>query len=228
MSDTSKPPDVLPSDNELIEEYLLDAQVQGLTEKTIVTYRSDLEHFADWLDGSILSVDQHDLKGFLAHLKTERTARDGSTGLKQRTRSTYFSAISSLFEFLTWEGYVRDNPVPAFRERYMDSRPSSANSERQLISVEEMSSLVHSILDPRDRAVMTTFAKTGVRRGELITMDVDDIDWDQQSITLKPKPKRSNRLVFFDGECARTLQRWLDARANDDDIETKALFTNQH
>jgi len=110
----------------------------------------------------------------------------------------------------------------------MDSGRSSPNSERQLISVEEMSGLVHSILNPRNRALVLTLAKTEIRRGELEAIDLGDIDWDEQSITLKRTPKRSNRVVFFDGECARSLRRWLDARSNDDRIETEALFTNQH
>lgn len=228
MSKTTPTPDSAISDEELLEEFLLDAEVQGLTDKTLTTYRSNLEYFINWLDTDLRSVGRHELRGFLAHLKNERTARDGSTGLKQNTRNIYFSAISSCFKFLVWENYIDENPAPAFRERYMNSRCSSSNSKRQLISVEEMASLAHSILDPRDRALLLTLAKTGIRRGELITIDLDDIDWDEQSITLKPKPKRSNRIVFFDGECARSLRRWLDTRSNDDDIETDALFTNQH
>ena len=228
MSDAISPAAEEMADAELLEEYLLDAEVQGLTDKTLVTYRSDLEHFIDWLDCDLLEVDRHDLKGFLAYLKNDCTARDGTTGLKPNTRNTYFSAISSCFKYLVWEGYVDDNPVPAFRERYMDTSRSSGTSKRQLISVEEMSSLVHSILNPRNRALVLVLAKTGIRRGELVSIDVDDVNWDEHSITLKPTPKRSNRLVFFDGECAQSLRRWLDARANDDRIETDALFTNQH
>lgn len=228
MSEATPPGDGPVSDYELLEEFLLDAEVQGLTEKTRVTYRSDLEYFIDWLDCGLREVGRHELKGFLAHLKTERTARDGTTGLKPNTRNTYFSAINSCFKYLEWEGYIEDNPVPAFRERYMDNSRSSSSSKRQLISVEEMSSLVHSILDVRDRALVLTLAKTGIRRGELVTIDVGDVDWDDQSITLKPTPKRTNRLVFFDGECAQSLRRWMDARSTDDDIETEALFTNQH
>ncbi|MFB6086592.1 MAG: tyrosine-type recombinase/integrase [Halodesulfurarchaeum sp.] len=216
------------SDADLLDEFLLDAEVQGLTEKTRVTYRSDLKYFIGWLDGDLLDVDRHDLKGFLAHLKNDRKARDGTTGLAPSTLNTYFSALNSCFKYLEWEGYIEENPVPAFRDRYMDNRRPTANSKRQLISIEEMSSLVHSILDPRDRALVLTLAKTGIRRGELVTIDVDDIDWNEQSIKLKDKPKRSNRLVFFDGECAQALRRWMDARSNDNDIETDALFTNQH
>jgi len=139
-----------------------------------------------------------------------------------------FSTINSCYKYLEWEGYIEENPVPAFRERYMDNKRQSSTSKRQLISVEEMSSLVHSIIDPRNRALVLTLAKTGIRRGELVTIDVDDVDWEEQSITLEPKPKRSNRLVFFDGECAQSLKRWMSARANDDDVEAEALFTNQH
>jgi integrase/recombinase XerD len=228
MSEAVPQNDQTLTDGELLDEFLLDADVQGLTEKTQVTYRSDLEHFIEWLDSPLTEVGRHELKGFLAHLKNERTARDGSTGLKQNTRNTYFSAISSCFKYLVWEGYIDDNPVPPFRERYMDNSRDSGSSKRQLISDEEMSSLVHSILDPRNRALVMVIAKTGIRRSELVTIDLEDIDWDQQSITLKPTPKRSNRLVFFDGECARSLKRWMDARSNADDLDTNALFTNQH
>jgi hypothetical protein len=67
-----------PSDADLLDEFILDAEVQGMTEKTRVTYRSDLENFIEWLDCPLTQVTQQELKGFLAHLKNERTARDGA------------------------------------------------------------------------------------------------------------------------------------------------------
>ena len=80
---------------------------------------------------------------------------------------------------------------------------------RKLIRVEDMARLMNSIVDPRARAIAMLLAKTGVRRGELIAMDIDDINWDKYSINLKEKAKRSNRVVFFDEECATVLRRWL-------------------
>jgi integrase/recombinase XerD len=85
-------------------------------------------------------------------------------------------------------------------------------ASRKLISIEQMSMLINSILDSRDRAIVTLLAKTGIRRKELIKIDVDDINWEEQSILLKPHPKRSNLTIFFDDECARILQRWLKTR----------------
>ena len=91
------------------------------------------------------------------------------------------------------------------------------------MSIEEMSRLVNSILDPRDKAIVLLLAKTGIRRGELLRIDVDDINWEECSIRLKPTPKRSNRIVFFDEECALVLRRWLKVREKLNP-KTKALF----
>jgi integrase/recombinase XerD len=97
------------------------------------------------------------------------------------------------------------------------------HSNRKLLTVEEMSQLINSILDPRDKAITVLLAKTGVRRGELLKMDVDDLNWDDYSIILKPTPKRSNRRVYFDDEGALVLKRWLKIRAQLNPT-TQALF----
>jgi integrase/recombinase XerD len=47
---------------------------------------------------------------------------------------------------------------------------------RKLISIEDMANLINSTLDVQDRAIITILAKTGIRRRELITLDVDNID----------------------------------------------------
>jgi len=54
-----------------------------------------------------------------------------------------------------------------------------------------MNMLVSSIIDPRDKSVVLLLAKTGIRRKELKNIDMDDIDWVEQCIHLKPNPKRS-------------------------------------
>ena len=97
---------------------------------------------------------------------------------------------------------------------------------RKLISVEDMAKLINSTLDIRDKAIITLLAKTGIRRRELITLDIDDIEWVEQSIRLKPTPKRTNRTVFFDDETAIILHRWVKARESRNKEGSKALFIN--
>ncbi len=105
---------------------------------------------------------------------------------------------------------------------------TSDESSRKLISVEQMSALIHSILNPRDKAVGVLLAKTGLRRGELVSLNVQDIDWADGAITLEKKrfKKRSGRIVFFDDECAVVLRRWISMRETMQ-LQTDALFVGE-
>jgi len=195
---------------DLIDEFYEDCEIKGMTPETIRRYKSSILIFNDFLTRrltSLLNVDKGTLKEFLSYLRQERQ-------VKQKTIENYFSALSSLYEFLEYEECIVKNPVLAVRKRYLRSykKEKFSDSERKLISVEEMKLLINSILDTRDKAIITLLAKTGVRKGELISMDVDDIDWAENSITLKPKAKRSNRIVFCDDETARILKRWIRLR----------------
>lgn len=210
-----------------LQEYLQDAELQGLTDETLRLYKSNLQTFFKEIDCHPESVDRRNLRDFLAHLKNDRTAQDGSIGVSASTINSYFSALNSYYKFLKFEGDVTENIVPQFRDRYLESSRSSDSPERQLISVEEMSMLVHGTLNVRDRAVIMLLAKTGIRRNELIQIDLDLIDWEEQSIHLQPTSKRTNQLVFFDGECYRVLERWLRAREAESPT-SDALFTNQY
>ena len=214
------------SNSDLIEMFLEDCHIRGLTQRTIDTYASNLKTFFNHVKRPALKVDLSELRRFLTWLRDERDLADN-------TISTYYSALQSFYEYLEFEGYTESNPVPRFRRRYLaflgkNNRGSSGNSERQLISVDDMRKLINSIMEPRDKAVVTLLAKTGIRRQELVNTDIDDIDWVEQSITLKPTAKRTNQTVFFDDECARILRRWLQTRDNwhvKDNV--KALLVNE-
>ena len=99
------------------------------------------------------------------------------------------------------------------QKRYL--APYKAESEahtHKLVSVDDAARLISALVDIRDKAMLLVMFKTGVRRGELLSMDVSDIHWRDQSIILKPKAKRSNKIVFFDDETDYILKRWLEIR----------------
>jgi len=203
----------------LIEQFLEDCELQDMTYDTVRCYRSALKIFSEFIKTPFLEVTKEDLRDFLRYLREERKN-------SQKRVENYFSSISSFYNYLSYEGIVSTNPVLPVRKRYI-RRYKSADppAVRKLISVEEMSMLINSTLSLRDKAVITLLAKTGIRRGELLSIDLDDIDWQEQSITLKPKAKRTNRVVFFDNECARILKRWLTLRSRMEP-KTDALFIN--
>lgn len=197
----------------LVEMFVADCKLRNLSSETIRRYKGDIviiSHFLNRRGLGLLDLDKYVLKDVLAYLVDKRR-------VSPKTLGNYFAALSSFYQFLEYENLADRNPVLPFRKRYLRQYKNAKGNpgfERKLISVSEMAMLINSILNPRDKAIIALLAKTGIRRGELINIDLTDLDWIEQSIQLKPHPKRSNRTVFFDDECARVLSRWLKARKN--------------
>jgi integrase/recombinase XerD len=165
-------------------------------------------------------VDKDHLTGFIEYLRIEK-------GLSGKTVENYFAILSTFYDYLTFEGLTPSNPVLSIRRRYLRRyKDNGSAQERKLISVEEMARIINSEMDIRNKAIITLFAKTGIRRNELITLDVDDIDLVDMKIRLKPTAKRTNRIVFYDAEAAFILRRWLRARESQNKKNIKALFLN--
>jgi integrase/recombinase XerD len=70
--------------------------------------------------------------------------------------------------------------------------------------------------------------KTGMRQMECLSLDVEDIHFEDQSITLKATAKRTNRTVFFDDEAEMLLRRWLKLRHGRNPKKVSALWTTPY
>jgi integrase/recombinase XerD len=204
----------------LIEDFLKDCKLRGMAPKTVLHYMYCLKSFQGHLDGvSLLAVDKEVLKGFIEHLREE--------GRSQKTIENIFSVLSSFYKYLVFESRVAANPILPIRERYLRSYKNNGPAhERKLISTEDMAGLINSTMDIRDKAIISLLAKTGIRRNELITLDLSDVDFVEQRIRLKPTAKRTNRTVFFDDEAAFILRRWLKIREGRNPKKSPALFLN--
>jgi len=184
-----------------IAAWQADLELRGL--KATVGYVGHARRFIAFCPAPLEQVGRPELRAYLAHLK----ARELAPGSIERA----FIALSSLYAFLVEEGEVETNPVPNFRKKYL--KPYQ-NAPRQLISVEDASRLVASILNARDRAIILLLFKTGMRLNELTALDLDSLSLSKMEVVLKPTAKRTNRLLFFDYEAADALGAWLRARAN--------------
>jgi integrase/recombinase XerD len=167
-----------------------------------------------------ITADKDDIKTFLVRLKDR--------GLKLKTIDRIFSCISAFYGFLIEEELVEHNPILPFRKRYLRKYKSDNDSEiRKLISIEDASRLVSSVLDTKDRCILVLLFKTGIRVGELIRLDIDDVDLDNGEIHLKRTAKRSNRVLYLDNEAIASLTRWLISRKNRQGSEGPALFISK-
>ena len=200
--------------DEHIAAFLADCELRGMSPRSLPNYHSNLRSWARFMAerGLVPDTGRENLELFLHHIRLE-------CGYSQATLENYFATLSSFYRYLVYKDIVPLNPVLAVRERYLRTYKKNGGKgnggvSRRVPTTEELSKLVRSIITPRDRALVLVLAKTGVRRGELIAMDVEDIDWGEGSITLKPSfAKRSNRVVFLDEEGTRVLRRWVEVRS---------------
>lgn len=197
---------------ETLDEYTEDLRIQGLGRMTIYSYSYCLKLFTTFVKKRGVpfeKVRKTDLIQFISYLREEKQ-------YKARTLENYFAAINSFYDFLLFQERITTNIIPSIRRRYLKKfkMEDGAGSRRKTLTPEEMADYLDRIFNPRDKAIATLFVKTGIRRNELITIDIDDINWDDNSIALKPKRKRTNHNVFFDTECAKVLRYWLSVRSS--------------
>jgi integrase/recombinase XerD len=209
----------------LIEGFLQDCTIRGMTKRSVESYHSSLKGFTSYSEErgiGIVEVDKDALRGYIEHLRLHK-------GFTMRTIEANFSAISSFYEYLVFEGIVSANPVIPIRKRYIKRYGNNDDAHtRKLISVDDMAMLINSTIDIRDKAIITLLAKTGIRRNELVTLDLSDIDFVEQKIRLKPTAKRTNRTIFFDEETAFLLRRWVKIRTGMNRKDDPALFLNAY
>ncbi|MDG6219522.1 MAG: tyrosine-type recombinase/integrase [Candidatus Thermoplasmatota archaeon] len=214
------------TNKELVEKYIKHCKRQGRTKKTIENYTSALSIFQGFLKTkkvSFLSVDGMEskeiLEDFLDYLRDQRKVSFARI-------KVYFSALSHFYDFLAYNGYIKNNIVLTVRKMYVQEfKNGYVPAKRKIIEIDEMSTFVNSIMNLRDKAIVVLFVKTGIRRGELISIDVDEIDFQENTIQLKSIFKKRSRLtVFFDDECAAVLKQWLKRREYMVAKGEKALF----
>ena len=204
----------------VIAAYLQDCEVRGMSPRSLPGYKSALKDFNNYLDSigsDIINVDKSTLKSYLEHSRQR--------GLSPRSIDLTFSVLSSFYEYLIYEDQVSLNPISAIRKRYLRRYKDNGDPhERQLISVEDAARVIKAEPDIRNKAILAMLFKTGMRRNELITLDVSDVDLIENSLRLKPTGKRTNRTLFIDDECSFILRRWLRVREGINRKKESALF----
>ena len=218
MTSANKLIDQSHSTSNYLDLFIKDLEFRGLAKVSLNTIVWGVKRYLIWSGKNGVDASgglKVDLLAYLEYLR--------KNGLRKTTVAKNFTYLSSWFAFLVDSGVLVQNPIPAIQKRYLKSFKNEVR-RRQLISVQDAARMMAATIDTRDRAILLILLKTGIRRNELVTLDVDDLDLEGQVIALKPTGKRSNRTVFIDDETARALKRWLKAREMRCKNGQKALF----
>lgn len=206
-----------------IKGFRYDCRIRGLADSTISRYIFNLNVFLRWMElnnNDILELNKIILRKYLEYLRYSKKYH-------AKSLKNMFSTLTSFYDFLIFEEVIKSNPVRPVQKRYLHQYKSvDRSAKRKIISVNEMGAFVNSIPIIRDKLVVLLFAKTGIRRNELIGIDLPDISFQTQSIILKSRPKRTNCRVLFDDEVEDLLKKWIVQRELMN-LGTDALFINQ-
>lgn len=221
------------STRELVEEFLEHLDLgRGLSRHTLRAYRGDLERFLHFLV-DYLGIPEKDLRpedveagtvrAFLGSMTRERLAK--------RSQARTLSAVRSLFKYACREGFLPKNPASSVRT------PKLEQTLPRHLRPGEVETLIETEIREgswavRDRALLEMLYATGLRVGELVSLDWADIDLDARVVRVLGKGSKE-RMVPFGKPATAALEAWRIAwpehrqRSKGDDREDgDPLFLN--
>jgi len=196
----------------LIERYLdhLVAE-RNVSRHTARAYRADLERFLDFLAGEFLNrppnevkpkdVDALAVRSFLAALSRAEVGR--------RSQGRALSAVRGMLRFACREGLREDNPAAGVRMPKF-SRPLPRHLRPGEIEALLEAPQGDEPLVRRDRALLELLYATGLRVGELVSLDWDDIDLSGRVLRVMGKGGKE-RMVPFGRPAGEALRTWLES-----------------
>ena len=193
---------------ELLVSFLSAKQIEGCSEKTIDYYRNTISRMLESVNLKIESITTDDLRKYLADYKNQSNASKSTIDNIRRV-------LSSFFSWLEDEGYISKNPVRRIH------RIKTKRVVKEVLSDENFEVLRDKCDNIRDLAMIELLASTGIRVGELVNLNIDDVLFSERECVVLGKGD-SERIVYFDAKTKIHLQKYLESR-NDNN---PALFVS--
>lgn len=185
-----------------LQEFLDVKSLEGCSSATIENYRFNLSKFLIKLDKSPLEITTQEIRKYLADYKRER-------GVSNRTLDNMRRVYTSFFHYLQREGYITKDPTAAVNRIKTDKIIKSPFSD------EEMEKMRDAAKNLREKALIEILYSTGMRIGELASLNREDINWDTSSAIVFGKGAKE-REVYFNVRSQMALKKYLDTRVDKD------------
>jgi integrase/recombinase XerC len=205
---------------------------RNVSEHTLRNYLSDLEQFYDYLcppgqggqrpQIDIRRVDHITIREYLSKLYREKK--------KKTSIARKLATLRTFFKFLCREQVVQMNPARLVASPRLEKKLPKVLSVDDVIKFIETPD-TSTVLGKRDRAILELLYATGMRVSELVGLNLDDVDFRNQSIRVRGKGRRE-RIVPFGSKAKEALEAYLGVRgellleAPEEKRDPMALFLN--
>jgi integrase/recombinase XerC len=194
---------------------------RNASEHTRRAYRKDLEQFLEHARGQLKreprphDVDHLVIRSFLARLH-ER-------GLKKSSAARKLAALRTFFRYLCREGVLERNPAKALLSPRTERRIPLHLDEREVATLLDVPG--EGLGPARARAILELFYATGIRCGELVGLNVEDVDTQARMVRVLGKGQKE-RVVPYGEPAASALRGYMVSRAATRP-RSDALFVNK-
>ncbi len=202
----------------LAESFRRSLLAENKAPRTVETYMDALRLFGDYLARMGMPTEA-------AHIRREHVESfigDILARWKPATASNRYRALQAFFKWCVAEGEVKDSPMGHMRPPHIPEEPPRVLSDDQLRRLLK-SSEGRGFEERRDTAVLRLLLDTGMRRGELAGLKVEDVDFEHNVATVLGKGRRP-RACQFGRKTALALDRYLRVRAAHRDAARPELW----
>lgn len=207
-SDGIEHEDIEQENIKILDAFISAKNIEGCSEKSLKYYRTTIEAMLATIGKGVLHVTTEDLREYLANYQEEKKS-------SKVTIDNIRRILSSFFTWLEDEDYILKSPVRRIH------KVKAATVVKETYSDEELEVMKDACDNPRDLALIDMLASTGMRVGELVLLNREDINFEERECIVFGKGSKE-RIVYFDAGTKIHLQEYLDGRTDDNE----ALFVS--
>ena len=191
---------------EYMDMFISAKRIEGCSERTLAYYKTTIEHMLSIIVTPLRQIQTDDLRAYLAEYQLRNNCSKTTVDNIRRN-------LSSFFSWLEAEDYIIKSPIRRIHKIRTGSKV------KETLSEECIEKLRDSCLQIRDLAMIDLLYSTGIRVGELVNLNINDINFEERECIVYGKGNKQ-RKVYFDAKTKVHLKRYLEQRKD----YSEALF----
>ena len=208
ISETEEEVNDVLTNEQLLESFLAAKRIEGCSEKSMAYYRTTIDAMTAKVEKNVRKMKTDDLRTYLTEYQQEKNSSKVTVDNIRRI-------LSSFFSWLEDEDYILKSPARRIH------KVKAALTIKETYTDEALEKMRDSCEEPRDLALIDMLASTGMRVGELVLLNSDDINFEERECVVFGKGSKE-RMVYFDARTKIHLQNYLQERTDDN----PALFVS--
>lgn len=197
-----------PTNQDLLNMYLSAKRVEGCSDKTLRYYETSMLRFFNSVKCQVTHIQTEEIRTYLSEYQQKtQCSRSNIDNIRR--------ILSSFFTWLEDENYIIKSPVRRIHKIRSSQTVKETYSDESLETMRDQCGCI------RDLAMIDLLASTGMRVGELVRLNVEDIDFENRECVVFGKGSKE-RPVYFDARTKIHLKTYLASRTDDN----PALFVS--